>query len=80
MFQFDLMAASSELHAVTSILFWDGPDGALGEFDFGGTEDWLGGICQCCYAKPFNQVGTDTEQELFSTNEMNKWKTVWELF
>ena len=54
--QFDLMAASSDLHSVTSILFWDGPDRVVGEYDFGGAENWQEGICQCCYAIPFNQV------------------------
>ncbi|XP_022102001.1 uncharacterized protein LOC110985344 [Acanthaster planci] len=54
-YEFDLKAASSELHSVTSILFWDGPDGVIGEFDFGGRENWQEGICQCCYTQPLNQ-------------------------
>ncbi|XP_033637389.1 uncharacterized protein LOC117298318 isoform X2 [Asterias rubens] len=54
-YEFDLMAASSDLHSVTSILFWDGPDRVVGEYDFGGAENWQEGICQCCYAIPFNQ-------------------------
>ncbi|XP_038050876.1 uncharacterized protein LOC119724026 [Patiria miniata] len=54
-YEFDLIAAQSDLHSVTSILFWDGPDGTIGEFDFGGRENWQEGICQCCYQQPFNQ-------------------------
>ncbi|XP_038050728.1 uncharacterized protein LOC119723897 [Patiria miniata] len=54
-YEFDLKAASPDLHSVTSILFWDGPDGVIGEYDFGGRENWQEGICQCCYIKPLNQ-------------------------
>ncbi|XP_033637723.1 uncharacterized protein LOC117298529 [Asterias rubens] len=54
-YEFDLLAASSDLHSVTSILFWDGPDRVVGEYDFGGAENWQEGICQCCYATPFYQ-------------------------
>ena len=61
--QFDLLAASSDLHSVTSILFWDGPDRVVGECDFGGAENWQEGICQCCYATPFNQVLTFSAKE-----------------
>ncbi len=55
-YEFDLLAASSDLHSITSILFWDGPDKVIGEYDFRGNENWQEGICQCCYALPFNQV------------------------
>ncbi|XP_022100316.1 uncharacterized protein LOC110984425 [Acanthaster planci] len=54
-YEFDLKAAPPDLHSVTSILFWDGPDGTIGDFDFGGRENWQEGICQCCYQRPFNQ-------------------------
>ncbi|XP_022103297.1 uncharacterized protein LOC110986025 [Acanthaster planci] len=54
-YEFDLKAALPDLHSVTSILFWDGPDRTVGEFDFGGRENWREGICQCCYQQPFNQ-------------------------
>ena len=50
------MAASPDLHSVTSILFWDGPDRVVGEYDFSGPDNWQEGICECCYAQPFNQV------------------------
>ncbi|XP_071798137.1 uncharacterized protein [Asterias amurensis] len=53
-YEFDLLAASSDLHSITSILFWDGPDRVVGDFDFVEPENWQEGICECCYTQPFN--------------------------
>ncbi|XP_038062441.1 uncharacterized protein LOC119732930 [Patiria miniata] len=85
-YEFDLKAASPDLHSVTSILFWDGPDGAIGEYDFGGRENWQEGICQCCYYQPFNQsmcplcdclnfLGTSEDSSTFASTTYRSHET-----
>ncbi|XP_070562332.1 uncharacterized protein [Ptychodera flava] len=49
-YEFEIRAASSKLEAVTSVVFWDGPEGVVGDFgailyDLNSGE----GECTCCH-------------------------------
>ncbi|XP_070564497.1 uncharacterized protein [Ptychodera flava] len=49
-YKFEIKAASSKLHAVTSIVFWDGPEGVVGDFNAVLYDnEKLKEDCSCCF-------------------------------
>ncbi|KAK6174798.1 hypothetical protein SNE40_013376 [Patella caerulea] len=47
-YQFEVQAADGDGNAVTSILFWDGPETSITDYDYTKEPDWTQEICSCC--------------------------------
>ncbi|XP_064646203.1 uncharacterized protein LOC135499389 [Lineus longissimus] len=50
-YQIDIKAAEGD-QVATSIVFWDGPDGVLGDVNYKAEKDWTEGNCLCCAEDP----------------------------
>ncbi|XP_046574117.1 uncharacterized protein LOC124282192 [Haliotis rubra] len=53
-YKLSIRAAAGDGQAVTSVLFWDGPDDYILEYDYTPVPDWTESICACCRVEPEN--------------------------
>ncbi|XP_072048752.1 uncharacterized protein [Amphiura filiformis] len=50
-----LKAAAGNVDAITSVLFWDGMEGVVGDYIIQPSGDWKQDLCSCCFVQPFDQ-------------------------
>ncbi|XP_048258717.1 uncharacterized protein LOC124137708 isoform X1 [Haliotis rufescens] len=53
-YKLSIRAAAGDGQAVTSVLFWDGPDDYILDYDYTPTPDWTESVCACCREEPVN--------------------------
>ena len=52
----DILAASEDMNAITSMVFWDGPKNTVGGHQEAVQEEWWKVDCACCYDDSVNSV------------------------
>nr|XP_006817093.1 PREDICTED: uncharacterized protein LOC100376421 [Saccoglossus kowalevskii] len=64
-YKFDMIAANGDIPAVTSVIFWDGPDGVVGDFNAPiGEKDWADNNREydnCALCCVYNDTGFDND-------------------
>ncbi|XP_046562952.1 uncharacterized protein LOC124271845 [Haliotis rubra] len=53
-YKLSIRAAAGDGQAVTTVLFWDGPDDYILDYDYTPSPDWTESICACCRVEPVN--------------------------
>ncbi|XP_070572594.1 uncharacterized protein [Ptychodera flava] len=81
-YQVEILAAGSDVHAVTSLVMWDGPAGVVGDFEAPlGAKTWQDTVieremCSCCMVQ--DETATEVAGNMSATvaTELNSTETV----
>nr|XP_006820036.1 PREDICTED: uncharacterized protein LOC102804939 [Saccoglossus kowalevskii] len=75
-YEFEILAASEQLRSITSVVFWDGPEGVVGDFDTW-IFDYEFNECPCC--DDLNENASCPEKckclEMTTTSTTNSYET-----